>query len=221
MLDIKAKLAHTEDQRGVLLNDEAAVMFTAEGPLQSHTIVRPSLHREGYNGEEFEFKRLFLHTCLKPNGHSHLWLNLRTGGQVDYVNTRDGDKINLDGGLQYRFGEHLQFEGNYTHEDMKVDQGWLYEANIGQILLAWHFSARTFIRAIVQHVAYDFNTDLYSDDRDSEYRELFGQFLFSYMINPRTVLFVGYTEESLGTQDYGLTGASKSVFAKIGYAWVF
>ena len=221
ILDLKAKLAHTEDQRGGLLNDEAAVMFTAEGPLQSHAILRPSLHREGYNGEEFDFNRLFVHTCLKPNGHSHVWLNGTVGGKVDYVNTRDGDTVNLDGGLQYRFGKHLQFEGMYTHENMTVDEGWLYEANIGQVLLAWHFSSRTFVRAIVQHVSYDFNTDLYSDDRDSEYRELFGQFLFSYMINPRTVLFVGYTEESLGNQDYGLTGSSTSVFVKVGYAWVF
>ncbi len=221
MLDLKAKLSHTEDQRGGLLQDEGAVMFTLSGPLQSHSVVRPSIHREGYNGERFDYERLYIHTCIRPNGHSHAWLNLRAGGQVDYVNTRDGDKVNLDGGLNYRFGKHLQFEGMYTYEDMKVDEGWLYEANIGQLLVAWHFSARTFVRAIVQHVAYDFNVALYTDNRDPEYRELFSQFLFSYMLNPRTVIFVGYTQESLGNQDYGFAGAARSVFVKIGYAWVF
>jgi len=221
MLDLKGKLAHSEDQNGGLLDDEAAVMFTATGPLQSHSIVRPSYHREGYNGETYEFPGIFVHSCLNPNGHSHAWLNLRTGGQVDYVNTRDGDKFNLDGGLIYRFGKHLQFDGQYTYDTMDVGEGWLYEANIGQLMLAWHFSSRLFVRGILQHVAYDFNVDLYSDDRDSQYRELFGQFLFSYMVNPRTVVFVGYTEESLGNQDYGLTGSARTVFAKIGYAWVF
>ena len=221
MLDLKAKLAHTEDQRGGLLEDEGAVMFTVSGPLQSHLVIRPSIHREGYNGQQFDFERLFIHTCVRPTGHSYAWLDLQVGGQVDYVNTRDGDQINLDGGLQYRFGEHLQFEGMYTYENMKVDEGWLYDANIGQLLVAWHFSARTFVRAIVQHVAYDFNVALYTDDRDPRYRELFGQFLFSYMVNPRTVVFVGYTQDSLANQDYALTGAARSVFAKIGYAWVF
>jgi hypothetical protein len=221
MLDLKGKLAHKENQQGDLLHDEAAVMFTVSGPLQSHSIVRPSHHREGYNGQQFEFSRLFLHGCLRPNGHSHAWLNIRTGGQVDYANTRNGDAINLHGGLQYRFGKHLEFEGSYTYEDMDVDEGWLYEANVGQLKLAWHFSSRLFVRAILQNVAYDFNVDLYTDDRDPKYRELFGQFLFSYMLNPRTVVFLGYTEESFGNQDYNLTSAGRTVFAKVGYAFVF
>ena len=49
---------------------------------------------------------------------------------------------------------------------------------------------------------------------------LFGQFLFSYKVNPRTVLFVGYSDNSLADQNVGLTRTNRTVFVKVGYAWV-
>jgi hypothetical protein len=219
-MDLKAKVADTVDQSGFLLFHEEVVQFTIEGPLSSHSVVRPSQVREGFNGEQFDFNRLRVHTCLRPNGHSHAWLNLHLGGQIDYANTRPGDFVNIDAGLWYRFGKHLYLEPKYTRERMEVDEGWLYTTTIGQLQASWQFNTRCFIRAILQHVDDQFNTELYTDDRDTEEQALFTQLLFSYKINPRTVFFFGYSDNSYGTQDYDLTRADRTVFAKIGYAWV-
>jgi hypothetical protein len=220
-MDIKAKVADTVDQTGFLLFHEDVVQFTFEGPLQSHSVVRPSRAREGYNGQEFDFNRLRLHFCAKPNGHSHAWLNLNGGGQVDYVNTRAGDFVNIDAGFWYRFGRHFYIEPSYTRERMDVAEGRLYTSTIAQLEASWQFNARCFVRAILQHVNDDFNTALYSDDRGPEYQNLFTQLLFSYKLNPSTVFFLGYSDNSFANQDYELTRANRSVFAKIGYAWVF
>jgi hypothetical protein len=219
-MDLKTKVAHTEDQSGFLLFHEDVVQFTIEGPLQSHSVVRPSRAREGYNGQEFDFNRLKLHFCAKPNGDSHAWLDLNGGGQVDYVNTRAGDFININAGFWYRFGSHLYIEPIFTRERMDVEAGWLYTSTIGQIEASWQFNARCFVRAILQHVEDRFNPDLYSDGRGSEYQNLFGQFLFSYKVNPSTVLFIGYSDNFLADQNFGLTQINRTVFAKIGYAWV-
>jgi hypothetical protein len=219
-MDLKAKVADTVDQRGGLLFHEDVVQFTIEGPLQSHSIVRPSLAREGFGGREFDFTRLKLHICAKPNGHSHLWLNLNAGGQVDYANVRAGDFVNLDGGLWYRFGRHLYLEPSFARERMEVDAGWLYTSTIAQLTASWQFDARTFVRAILQHVGDRFNPELYADGRGPEYEDLFAQLLFSYKVNPQTVLFVGYSDTSAAAGDYGLTRTNRTVFAKVGYAWV-
>ena len=103
---------------------------------------------------------------------------------------------------------------------MEVDQGWLYTTAIGQLQTSWQFNPRCFIRAIIQYVDNQFNPELYSDGRDPEYRGLFTQFLFSYKLNPRTVLFVGYSDNSAANQDYGFTKTDRTIFAKVGYAWV-
>jgi hypothetical protein len=84
----------------------------------------------------------------------------------------------------------------------------------------WQFNPRCFIRAILQYVDNQFDPELYSDGRGSEDRGLFTQFLFSYKLNPQTVLFVGYSDNSAATQDYGLTRTDRTIFAKVGYAWV-
>ena len=219
-MDIKAKVADTVDQNGGLLFHEDVVQFTFEGPLQSHAVIRPSQAREGFGGREFDFNRLKLHLCAKPNGDSYFWLNLNTGGQVDYANVRGGDFANLDGGLWYRFGRHLYVEPSFARERMVVEEGWLYTSTIAQLTASWQFNARTFVRAILQHVEDRFNPELYTDGRDSESENLFAQFLFSYKVNPQTVLFVGYSDNSLATDSIGLTRANRTVFAKIGYAWV-
>jgi len=220
-LDLKTKIEDTVDQSGFLLFHEDVVQFTVEGPLQSHSVVRLRNAREGYNRTEFDVDQVRLHLCAKPNAHSHAWLNLTTGDAIDYVNTRPSEVLNLDGGFWYRFGRHLYIEPTYTRERMDVDQGWLYTATIGQLAASWQFNPRCFVRAILQHVDNKFNAELYSDDRGSDDRGLFTQYLFSYKLNPRTVLFFGYSDNSTATQDYGMTLADRTIFAKIGYAWVF
>jgi len=219
-MDIKAKVADTVDQTGFLLFHEDVVQFTVEGPLQSRSVVRPSRVREGYNGQQFEFNRLRLLFNGMPNAHSNVWLDLQGGGQIDFVNTRPGDFLNLDAGFWYRFGRHLYLEPTYTRERMEVDEGWLYTTSIGQLSASWQFNPRCFVRAILQHVDNQFNTELYTDDRDPEDQRLFTQFLFSYKLNPRTVFFLGYSDNSFANQDYGLVRGDRTIFAKIGYAWV-
>jgi hypothetical protein len=219
-IDLDVELNHSEDQDGNLLEQEAAVEFTLQGPLESHATVEPSLHREGYRGEEFDLSRLLLSLRLKPSGNSQAWIAVAAGGQVDYTNVQQGDAVNLDLGLVYRLGRHLRFQLENLHETMDVDQGWLYRANIAQLEATWQLDVRTFIRAILQHVVYDYNTELYQDGRGSRDEELYAQLLFSYKVNPRTVVFVGYSEDSRGDATYDLTTAIRSVFVKLGYAWI-
>lgn len=216
-----AMVNYVEDQAGHLLRNEAAVRFNYEGPLQSHAFLRPSRVREAFGGQIFDLEELYLHVCLKPDRHSHAWFNIKDGDRIDYTNVQAGERLNIDAGFWYRFGAHFRIEPHFTYEDMDVDQGRLYEATIGQLEASWQFNARAFVRAIVQHVEYDFNTDLYSDGRDPEFEHLFTQLLFSYKVNPQTVFFLGYSDNSQGNQDYALTQADRTIFAKIGYAWVF
>ena len=219
-LDLKSKLEHRENHDGELLFDEAAVMFTVAGPLQSHAYLRPALGREGYAGREFGADTLQAHLCLNPTGDSHAWLNLVAGDAVDYAGARPADRLQLNGGLQYRFGRHLQLVADDTWERLDVAEGRLYTANVAQLTAAWQFNPRAFVRAILQHVAYDFASELYADGRDPEHRELYSQLLFSYTLNPRTVLFVGYSDSSLGTSSFQLVRTERTLFAKLGYAWL-
>ncbi len=121
---------------------------------------------------------------------------------------------------RYDFGDRLRLSLSHTLSRLEVDGGRLFEANLTQSRLAYQLNLRTFIRAIVQYTDVERDPDLYPGDVDAESEELFTQLLFSYKINPRTVLFLGYSDDSFGSQDFGLTRENRALFFKISYAWV-
>ena len=108
----------------------------------------------------------------------------------------------------------------HTYERMEVHDVHLYSANISQMTAVYQFNVRTFFRSIIQYVNYDYNPDNYTYDMGSEYKQFFSQLLFSYKINPRTVLFLGYSDNYSGDQDIKLTQSNRTFFMKLGYAWV-
>jgi len=104
---------------------------------------------------------------------------------------------------------------------MSVQDARLYTANISGLTAVYQLNVRTFFRTIIQHVHYDYNVGNYTFEIDPEFERLLTQLLFSYKINPRIVLFIGYSDNYYGGQDFGLIQFDRTFFVKLGYAWVF
>lgn len=219
-LNLKAKLERRDDQSGKLLFEEQVIQFTANGPLQSQMVVRLAGGREGYAEQVFDANTVVLRAALQPSADSAIRCVLRTGDRVDYANARQGRRFHLNPSFWYRAGRHLRLEGAHIFERMEVDAGDLYTANVSELSSAWQFNARSFMRAILQFVDYDFVSENYADGRSPTFRHLFSQLLYSHKLNPRTVLFVGYSDNSYDPTGDGLVRADRTLFAKIGYAWV-
>ncbi|HNX50856.1 MAG TPA: hypothetical protein PKL08_11880, partial [Thermoanaerobaculaceae bacterium] len=99
--------------------------------------------------------------------------------------------------------------------------GRLYRANLLQAKTVYQLNTRSFVRLIVQYLDLRRNLDLYVDPPDgAKEREVYSQLMFSYKINPQTVFFLGYSD-SRGEEDrIPMLLKSRTVFAKIGYAWL-
>ena len=61
---------------------------------------------------------------------------------------------------------------------------------------------------------------LYVDAADERTERLFAQLLFSYKINPQTVFFLGTSDTRDGTELIDMTTTNRTVFVKLGYAWL-
>jgi len=83
----------------------------------------------------------------------------------------------------------------------------------------YQVSTRTMLRAIVQFRDLTRNPAKYGSPVNERDQNLFGQFLFSYKVNPQTVVFLGYSENNGATQDFDLTRRNRTLFTKVGYAW--
>jgi hypothetical protein len=87
----------------------------------------------------------------------------------------------------------------------------------------YYFNVRAFVRAILQYTDIERDPALYTFPVEERTRRLFQQYLFSYKLNPQTVLFVGYSDNAsnVNVPSIDLQQTNRTLFIKIGYAIVF
>lgn len=211
------------EQDGALLGSGGELWTQFGGALQSYYYFGLLHNREAYRGREFDLTSFASETGFEPTGSVEMRLITRLGEQIDYFNIepRAGDRIYLRPMAELRLGKHLRLDVDHVYERLSVDAGRLYNAYVSNLTAIYQFNVRTFFRAVLQHVYYDRNKSAYTDPEvDSEFSRFFSQLLFSYKINPRTMLFLGYSDNYDGTDEYDLTRSDRTFFAKIGYAFV-
>ncbi len=218
-LNIQGQFEQYEDQSGQLIDRTGALIFTYEGPWQMHALVDARRIREGYNGQLFDMNYVHIHNCMRTR-RVHPWFNLIFDDHIDYANTRLGKRTHVNGGSTLNLGLHLYMELDHTYERMEIGEERLYTAHITQGELVYHFTNRTFLRAILQYRHYLKNQGLYVDPVEAETKDIFSQVLLSYKINPHTVLFLGYSDNHYGDQNLAVRQTDRTFFAKIGYALV-
>lgn len=211
----------TEDHNGELTDEEVNVIVDMRGPLQSFLqlgVGRGKLLNQGVLYEDLD--DLFFYTEFQPSGALRFELFATGGDSVDFTNNQPADELLVNPILEAKFGRHVNLELDHLLQQLDVEGGRLFRANLSQLRLVYNFNVRTFVRGIFQYLDLDRNPELYLEPVEPEVQTLFTQLLFSYQVNARTVLFAGYTDDQLGLREVGLTQTNRTFFLKIGYAWV-
>lgn len=190
------------------------------GPLQSYCWIQTNFGKRTYWGEEFSDNTLDISAQLRPSGSLYLWFSGAFGDRIDYSNVQAGTRVRLNPGIQYNPGRHFHMGIDHVFERLNVDAGKLYTANLTNLRMIYQFNRRAFLRTILQYADYQYNSQLYLQPRDPEFKHLFTQVLFSYKINPQTVLFLGYSDDYYGYSNISLNQNNRTFFMKIGYALV-
>lgn len=190
------------------------------GPLQTYFETDFYLQKEFFNGITYDMNRLAFYLEMKPTRGLNYNIYTRFGDSIDYSNCRPAKSKLLIPNLEFNIGKHLNLNISYIFEHLSLKDEKIYTANIMQTRFVYNLNVRTFVRAIFQYTHIDRNTGLYLAAVDPLTKTLFTQFLISYKINPRTVLFIGYSDNHLGMKGYDLTRTDRTFFLKIGYALV-
>ncbi len=216
------QLLRMHDQSGQLLEEKWETYFDIAGPKQSYLFLGAATRDRFFNGVTFEDEHAFdAFFEFQPTGDLFFAVTARVADAIDFTNTQPGDELMVAPELRYDFGKHLRMSLSHAFNRLDVAGGRLFEANLSQSRVIYQLNLRTFIRAIFQHTRIERDPELFPGlDVDAETEQLFTQLLFSYKVNPRTVLFLGYSDNALGDQDISLRRESRAVFFKIGYAWV-
>ncbi|MFP5286176.1 MAG: hypothetical protein ACLGI9_10605 [Thermoanaerobaculia bacterium] len=222
--EIGADWDRREDADGIVLEEEVEAWIGVGGPLQSFYFLDVGQRERYWNGVTFdeEFVNLFLE--MRPTGDVSLAFEAGFGDTIDFVNTRAADEISLEPRLTWNVGRHLQLGLEHEYLRLDVEEGRLFEANLTELRTVYQINIRTFVRAILQYENVAFDPEIFGANVSREEEHLFSQLLFSYKINPQTVLFLGYSDNAFGAElrdrTIDLTRADRTLFFKVGYALV-
>jgi hypothetical protein len=234
-IQLSLKGESIETKSGDLTDQDIGIVLDYDGPRQTELHFHPTWRKEFYDSDPGggEEGRLYdgldgghFNFSMQPTGDLRIGMFGVWGGAIDYVNSRPADITQLGPELTYRLGKHLSLGLQHELERLRIDSGRLYEANLSQARIVYQFNRRAFLRAILQYLDLERELDRYDPvvveelGLDASEQHLFTQLLFSYKINPQTVFFLGYSDNRFGDQGIDLTLHDRTLFLKLGYAWL-
>ena len=190
------------------------------GPSRSFLNLYGVVGTESYRGVDYDDRHLYFDSGYWPTGSLFVRLEGVIGDEVDGDNERAGSQLWLAPMMQCKLGPRLDLLLRQEWERLDVEEGRLYTKNRGYLRASYQFTRRMLLRAILQYAEYDLNEGVYTFDVAPRFRHAAAQLLFSYKINPQTVLYLGYSDNHFGDETIRLTQNDRTFFAKIGYALV-
>jgi hypothetical protein len=215
------------DQQNVRTDADVSLFLIYEGPRQSMGSLRLGYMNTRYLGVVYDQPIAILEFGIRPSRPLSIGMNATFSRDIDYAHARPADQIVLGPSAILSMGRHWRIDLNHSHQRLDVTGGRLFTMDLTQARLVYNFSVRAYARLVLQHRQLDRNTAQYAYEVDPLSRGLFSQFLFSYKLNPQTVLFLGYSDNYTGgdfaglTRRVDLTQTDRTVFMKLGYALVF
>jgi hypothetical protein len=178
-------------------------------------------NKEFFDGVTYDIDRVESTFQIRPSGKIAFNFFGQVGDAIDFANSQAAEVVLLNPRAELKLSRPINIQFDHTYQRLNVADGTLFTANLSQIRVVYQFNVRMFVRAIIQYLNLTQNEALYTFPVDPETRTLFTQFLFSYKLNPQTVVFVGYSDNRLGLQQIDLLQTDRTFFLKIGYAFLF
>ncbi|HUF78682.1 MAG TPA: DUF5916 domain-containing protein [Thermoanaerobaculia bacterium] len=173
------------------------------------------------------------------------WSRMTVGAESTWTYDRDGEPLQQQVAPYFRFsGPRQSFVHAYlglgpswfngreldrafvVYGELQatpdVDGGRLYTANLTDFRASYQLNVRTFVRLVTQYFDLERDPALYTFPTEEHASRLANQLLFSYKVNPQTVVFLGYSDRFLGEERSidRLAQTDRTLFLKLGYALV-
>jgi len=219
-LDFRLQAFRIEDHTGRMTDGRVWLGAIYQGPFQTQAGFQVRFNQEYYSGTTYDVSDFLAQVMTNPAGGMSFGLMATAGRAIDYTNVRPATAFRAGPQAELALGRRLNLNLSYNLERLAHEGDRIYTANLLQGRIIYNIDTRMFLRAIVQYRDIDRDPDMYVSPVDGNARGVFTQFLFSYKLNAQTVVFLGYSDNSLGARNIDFIRSDRTLFFKIGYAWV-
>ena len=164
----------------------------------------------------------FVFGQFRPRSGLNINMQINYGEQIDYTNSRLADQRRYQPQIDWNATRHLLVRLRYTSDHLSSKEGpTIFDAKLTDLRLTWQFNVRSFVRLTLQDQNIERNVEQYVNPAtDQSTESLATQLLYSYKLNPQTVLFAGYSDNQLDDELTGnLEMTGRTLFFKLSYAW--
>jgi hypothetical protein len=166
-------------------------------------------------------ERWHFNLSLSPPGFiSSLSLDGHAGRSIDYIGYRSGRGADFTFAATALPMRHLQLDLNLSGQRLDLLDGRrLFTAQVERLKATYVFDSRMFVRLIGQYMRTDSNSALYSVEVPKTSGGFQGSALFGYQVNWQTVLYLGYGDSRVLTENAQLQRSGRDAFLKLSYAF--
>ena len=218
---MQGNYSETAGDQFLVRNVQPFISF--QGPWQSFARLGITDRREYWNGVTYDMNSAFVFGQFRPRSGLNINMQINRGDQIDFTNSRLAETRRYQPQIDWNATRHLLVRLRYTSEHLTTKEGaTIFDAKLTDLRLTWQFNVRSFVRLTLQEQDIARNLDQYLDPitTDARTESLATQLLYSYKLNPQTVIYAGYSDSQIDhdvTRELEMTG--RTFFFKLSYAW--
>ena len=230
------------NENNEFIEREINSLFFIDGPRQSGLEIKlsraekvglrhddSSLAIDG-NTTRFTEDQINVFGNVQLNSRLYMYMDITLGDKIDYNNNRLGNIEQVETKFGWNITNHLLFDITHTYSQLDADNIGLntqsgnnvYTAHLTNLLLSYQFDVQSYLKLSLVYTNIDRNvhnnplTQVSAKNKD-----LATQLIYAYKVNPQTVFFLGYSDNSY-QDDYlnELSRAERTFFSKISYSWM-
>jgi hypothetical protein len=137
---------------------------------------------------------------------------------VDFENSRGAYGGTFNFSATVHPTNHLALDVLRNQRRLDVLNQRLLTARVSRVKSTYTFTARTFVRGIVQYVSTDRDTRLFTSEVAPSDGDLTASILFAYKLNWQSVMFAGYGDQRALSDLDRLEKTGRQFFIKLSYA---
>ena len=176
--------------------------------------------KQSYNNQNFDQWVSNINIRSRAFRGFSYFARIQFGDQIDFANTRPGDFVRVSQNLSYNIGRHVLLRLGHTYHNLKIDGDDLFTVNLTDLRLTYQFSLQSALRLSLIRNDVSRHPELYEFDIDAESKNFDAQLLYSYQLNPQSVVFAGYSISGIDNDELsGIEKTADTLFVKLSYAW--